>query len=211
MKTHSENFPSPPRDHPAAELARRCGNCGYELTALPRAGRCPECGGDYREDELVLFGWPGRTRNPVARDAEHAWRGLMVWSVIGVSIVGALLFADRADDALLMAMIFGPIVTAYWILADLEPDHPGPAQAQITADGIGQRDPLGSMRFRKWSPRHQLRIMQDAPARWRIAIQEVRMGVPVRSPVDVVIQSAIEPRDLIEQIESLRSAGAAPR
>lgn len=195
------------RDELAIDVPRRCGDCGYELTALPAAGKCPECGQDYREDELVLFGWPGRTRNPVARDAEHAWRGLMVWSVIGVSIVGALLFADRADDALLMAMIFGPIVTAYGILVDLEPDHPGPTQAQITADGIGQRDPLGSMRFRKWSPRHQLRIIQDAPARWRIAIQEMRLGVPVRSPVDVVIQSPIEPRILIQQIESLRRAG----
>ena len=34
----------------------RCSTCHYALTGLPDAGRCPECGTAYGEDEIMLGG-----------------------------------------------------------------------------------------------------------------------------------------------------------
>src|SRR4051812_1338103 len=64
------------RDHEDA-LARHCAACAYDLRGLPGNGICPECGTAYDSQTLVVFGWPGRTRNPVAQNPEHAWRGMM--------------------------------------------------------------------------------------------------------------------------------------
>jgi hypothetical protein len=187
-----------------AALHRRCAACAYDLRGLPRAGICPECGGGYNPQTMVLYGWPGRTRNPVARNLDHARKGLMIWSVLGISICGALLFDQETEQAMTLGMIFAPIIAAYWALAALEPYHPGPARAHISPDGIGQRDPMGMLRIIRWSRHHAIRITRQAEDELRVKIHHVIFGIPWTTPVDIVIKTSLPPEELQRKIESLR-------
>jgi hypothetical protein len=45
-----------PDPQPALRLIQ-CPRCGYDLAALPRRHRCPECGFEYDESMFMLEGW----------------------------------------------------------------------------------------------------------------------------------------------------------
>ena len=190
-------------------LTRRCAICAYDLRGLSPSGTCPECGSSYDSQTLVLLGWPGRTRNPVARDPDHARRGLVFWFVMSICICGALFMNERTDETRIMMLLFAPILAAYASLAALPPDHPGPAQAQLSPEGLGQRDYLGRVRQVRWSARHRVRVERTSSDQLRIAVQDVWMGIACSTPVDIVVRTSAEPEDLQRRCAELKSRSKA--
>jgi hypothetical protein len=187
-------------------LTRRCAVCAYDLRGLPASGTCPECGSRYDSQTLVLLGWPGRTRNPVACNPDHARRGLVFWSIMGICICGALFMNERTDEeARIMMLIFAPILAAYASLAALPPDHPGPAQAQLSPNGLGQRDYVGRVRQVRWSPRHRVRVERTSRDQLRLAVQNVWVGIACSTPVDIVIRTSDDPQQLMCRCAEIRN------
>ena len=61
----------------------RCPRCNYDLGALPRSHRCPECGFVYDEKMFVLEGW----RLPGLR---AWWRSMIVGAPLAFIVLGML-------------------------------------------------------------------------------------------------------------------------
>ena len=76
----------------------RCPACNYDIAALSRRSRCPECGFAYDEKMFVLEGW----RLPGSR----AWlRAAIIYGPIGVILLGVLHFEFRLSVRIILAMV----------------------------------------------------------------------------------------------------------
>ncbi len=82
----------------ATERLTRCPACDYDIAALSRRSRCPECGFVYDEKMFVLEGWrlPGR----------RAWlRGAIIYGPIAVIGLGVLRYEFAWSVNVILAMV----------------------------------------------------------------------------------------------------------
>jgi hypothetical protein len=84
METTADNIsaepgPEPAEDALAAFRHRSCLKCEYDLRGLPERGVCPECGGSYDRDTLVVAGW---TSPAYAPGLSHTLRNIVLFLLI---------------------------------------------------------------------------------------------------------------------------------
>ncbi len=142
----------------------QCPRCGYDLAALPRRHRCPECGFAYDESMFVLEGW----RLPDVR----TWvRAGVVYGPVGA--LGLLIL--RFEFGLLwrtLATIFvaAVIVAAalYWYVHRRD-DTGGRALVRylITEDGVARVGSRGA-RIYLWRNFSHLMLLPDGEGAWRL-------------------------------------------
>ncbi len=77
-----------------------CPNCGYSLVGLPEGGKCPECGRENDQDEIVLYGW-GRGYREHLGNA----RGARMWWLL--VILAFFLFAFLPQSIILRGSVRG--------------------------------------------------------------------------------------------------------
>ena len=133
-------------------LARLCGNCGYLLTGLPTCGICPECGEDYREDQIVLVGWAtGLQVSTATASPKRVWRVALVssgWLLINGTIN---LFEHNIGAACgwfgAMAVMQGWLLYRRQSLID---SHGGTCHVRLTPVGFAQREGFGPVNLIPW-------------------------------------------------------------
>jgi hypothetical protein len=94
----------------------RCPRCDYDLTGLPRAHRCPECGTEYDQDSLLL---PCRIQKVPA----FAWSfRVLRFTIMVVGVLASLVLAPTIaaafgihPGALLLLGVIAAAVAAAWI------------------------------------------------------------------------------------------------
>ncbi len=139
----------------------RCPACNYDIAALSRRSRCPECGFAYDEKMFVLEGW----RLPGSR----AWlRAAIIYGPIGVILLGVLHFEFRLSVRIILAMVVGAAaVMALAYLFAWRRDKSGGRVLRsylITDDGVAR---LGRRAVYMWRNYSHVMLM-PAGDRWRI-------------------------------------------
>ncbi len=72
-----------------AEDKRGCPSCGYELTGLPEAGQCPECGQRY---DFGPSDDPGDATRRWVRRTLDRWDLIAAWAIIAFILFVVLVF-----------------------------------------------------------------------------------------------------------------------
>ncbi len=138
-----------------------CPACDYDIAALPRQSRCPECGFAYDEHMFMLQGWrlPGR----------RAWiRAAIIYGPIGVIALGALRtdFAWSADVILGLVVGAAAVMTLAYVFAWHRDKSGGRVLTSylITADGVARP---GRRTVYMWRNYSHLMLMPAGDG-WRI-------------------------------------------
>ena len=171
MDEAATTSPSTPVVRPNPFAPQHCPDCGYALTGLPPAGRCPECGIPYDETMLVIYGYGAGQRS-------HAWNseaGRNPWmhAVWFVVTAGALAyiwwtssFTPRLTTLFLIALA-GSAAFSWWRGRNIT--SPKPTQLRLTPEGFAQRDGFGNVRLIPWTTRWLwFRIRRNKHNRWQI-------------------------------------------
>lgn len=181
------------RDELAIDVPRRCGDCGYELTALPSAGRCPECGQVYLEDELVLFGWAGGNDANIA--TAHISR--MLWVLVPIMlaflVIGVLSIRRDPIWTLLWSLIGVFVLTRMaWIRYSNAAISPAPVQLRISPHGIGRREGVGPVGLLPWGDTPFCKVTSPTKKLRRLLIARTFDAYPIQQ-VDFLLESTTSP------------------
>lgn len=97
--------------HMPAVVDEHCGKCGYDLTGLPLAGTCPECGQVY--DVLRHRGIRMAESSTQRGDRVAARLRTVAWGIAAVLCLGCggglAMVVPNADTAWLMGAIFAGV------------------------------------------------------------------------------------------------------
>lgn len=115
-------------------LLRECPRCGYALTGLPSAHRCPECGFEYDDRTFVLTGISRGTRS-MSSGRKMMWGAL----VGGVSLWPAvmILLALGAAGAIACVVVSGLLLGLFVYLLMTGSRERGLERFLFAAGGFG--------------------------------------------------------------------------
>lgn len=185
-------------------IPRRCGECGYELRGLDHSGNCPECGGAYDSETIVVFGWAQHGSLATMPPVKARWI-----FAIGLIAVATLIISAWREEWWMGASLFVSVgvVTAMqlWWRFEKSKDLPGPLQAKLSREGFGYRTGSGSIRLTPWSAADT--IFVDSRSRNMRRIQVVRDWLGHMVLLDVVFESNTPPGMIAGHIERLRRVG----
>jgi hypothetical protein len=170
---------APDPDAPLETLPRLCGECGYRLDGLPRAGSCPECGGRYGSHQFVLFGWAGQTKATFANSRAVRTTGFALLAA-GALVGVAVLFLSQMRRAPVVLWVVAGAVAAYasYHYRRLRAAGTPPVQLRLSSKGVVQFDGLGvpdhvepwegrwRVRFTSLGGRRHRLVMEKVPAEW---------------------------------------------
>ena len=117
-----------------------CPECGYELTGLPDAGVCPECGQAYDQSMLVLHGAArGRFAN-LGNAATRSMFAQIAWLIVCIVNLRPLAGSSWRDPILMLILAFGVGFAALSVMRRFLADRAGLVQLYLRPDGFLQRD-----------------------------------------------------------------------
>jgi hypothetical protein len=195
----------------------RCPDCGSSRTGLPEEGRCPECGFDYRQEILVLYGF--RSHDPKEMRFETRLRVLEWLAVVYLAIIAiSVAVTSKYDGVVFMLISTAPLARHYWTLKRaMKENLPGPLQLRVGPCGYAMRTGIGKVRTTPW-PRDmggawELRMTRNQrTGRFRFALQRRGWKLVLRQPI--LIELAMPERDaqhLHDQILRWAMDGASAR
>jgi len=170
----------------AGTLPHLCGDCGYRLDGLPPAGQCPECGGAYRSDQVVLFGWAGGTM----AHAANSRRGRMTafGFVKALAITGAVILVQPRARGVFFGVWVVVAMLAGWSayhFRRLRAAGTPPVQLRLGPRGVVQRDGAGPPdSVEPWEGQWRVRLTSPKPASHRLVMERVPtewLAVPGRA------------------------------
>lgn len=137
-----------------------CPECFYSLHGLPLKGACPECGQQYDQGGVVIYGWPLREAQERVRSGISLWIG---WGFL-CAVYGAMIWGDRGRNPSNWIML--AILGGFPLLRLLQRRLLyAPARLQVSFDASGIRiNPktgdlgFGRRRFIPWRKIGQVRI-----------------------------------------------------
>jgi hypothetical protein len=126
---------------PASLASAVCANCGYSLTGLTGIRVCPECGKEYDESEVVLYGWArGRHENLAnTKRTRLVWVLLSSFAFIVFQLPSLALGGTRYDLLIFAAMA---VSAGLLLFRRSESGHPGLIQVRLSDRGCVQYDNL---------------------------------------------------------------------
>ncbi len=198
-----------------------CGRCGYDLSGLPPAGLCPECGRPFGGQEVLLYGyaaaggtgsWAGRP--PTRR--QLAWRWAWSLPVLG-------LFAGSWHHWRFLGSMYGyllsvPIGLAVATWRGLRPDPPAdtvqvrltPAGARVLNRGLGPvpYEKVDTADLIPWRRIATARVRPEPDGLVRVTLESPARFWSLRHPsVDAVVRCDPAAVDaLVDRIELWRAA-----
>jgi hypothetical protein len=172
----------------AALRLLRCPRCEYSLEGLPGTGACPECGGTYSEDEIILFGWS------VSHRKQGSIFDVVVWLCAAISIAATMSTLARSRAFAVVLVFFLLIFVASWFhMRKLKSGNAGVLQLRLTRDGYGVRLGNGEVLLNPWRAGIRVIATRWGANRFLIAIEkpdekfwEFKMSGFSFSPVNVV-------------------------
>jgi hypothetical protein len=152
-----------------------CAFCGYLLSGLPAAGRCPECGQEYgAADGIILFGWAQRT-GALRLAPLSKWYWIAgVWAVwIGSGVVNALISGEELWLRLLLAALaflaaVAPMAMVLHMRATAGTRAKPKSQVRLYAEGYGQRKGFGDVALMRWNQDMEIVVAREAEGIYRL-------------------------------------------
>jgi hypothetical protein len=159
---------------------------------LPEDGTCPECGGAYRGDEIVLFGWDA---GDSASAANARW-GKVVWVTLagsGYLTLNAILSALSGQWGYAIGYLAAAALPQALLLfrrsSSIEACG-APAQLRLSPRGYGKRDGPGTVTMHPWDAESAFRMEHFQANRRRIVIYQGRKRKEFRfrkTPCEAVV------------------------
>jgi hypothetical protein len=141
-----------------------CPICLYKLAGLPESGRCPECGHEYKADDIILTGIT------LARRANRMSQ-LIFMLAIGLILVFRSPSMRGANEVGFCAIGVSTIALAVTLLYKLYQYRDG-AIVYLSSQGFGQGPKIqGVNKIRSWSRELDINI-KAIHGRWIVAIVE---------------------------------------
>ena len=131
---------------------QNCPDCGYALTGLPPAGRCPECGIPYDDTMIVIYGFGAgaRQRGYNRRDERPSWMRITLFCAVGVVVAFMWLSTGGGRGlGLVMTVFLAASMWDWWRRRAIA--SPLPVQLRMTPEGFAQRDGFGAVTLVPWS------------------------------------------------------------
>ncbi len=191
-----------PNDVPADLLRlKRCPHCDYDLAALPRHHRCPECGFEYDEWMFMLGAWPAVETRP------RPWQlpAYAVLIVVCLAIWGfKLLQGVTSWPFLAAAGVFGGSLVNWTVRRRKQLRRQGTVSVFASREGIGL-GPAGKLpRVRRWSRFRKVNCRRVKSGLWRIYVGWPWWYLKFSSAVVAYIECSDEEGELLrERLDAL--------
>lgn len=149
----------------------RCPDCGYSLCGLPEQGLCPECGFEYNDEMIVLYGWGTGNRATIFN---RSWKSVIIGMLIPYPCMLMQMLPTvfargwRWQNCLLLAgMLAFDVVLLYgrWRAGA---DTGKRAQLRLCPQGYAQRTGFGRVRLRPWRRQMQISMTSANKQRYKI-------------------------------------------
>ncbi len=191
-----------PNDVPADLLRlKRCPHCDYDLAALPRHHRCPECGFEYDEWMFMLGAWPAVETRP------RPWE-LPVYAVLIVVCLGIwglkVMQGATSWPFLAAAGVLGAALANWTVRRRKQLRRQGTVSVFASREGIGL-GPAGKLpRVRRWSRFRKVNCRRVKSGLWRIYVGWPWWYLKVGSAVVAYIECSDEEGELLrERLDAL--------
>lgn len=154
---------------------RFCGNCGYQLTGLPREGICPECGETYQSDELVICGWAAGPNVEVTTAAPKGLWRIALFSIAWIWVQAlSELFQHRTRLALLLAAGGAALLCkSFYRRRALINEAGYTCHLRITPKGLAQREGFGPVKLVPWLPGLRITLAPEGQGMYLLAVSRV--------------------------------------
>jgi hypothetical protein len=181
-----------------------CPGCGYVLNGLPDEGLCPECGREYDQRTVVLYGWSRGLHANVTTSSARVALGL--WAMSSIGLIGQV-FNPTMPRGLVVGMTAFWLGTSAWTLwmRQSDRDTPGRIQVHLSDGGCVQLNhpPKPATDVVPWGRIDDVMFGELAPGRYRLRLRcrgsFWKLDQLTNNPVDAEVQCTFEQADALRE------------
>ena len=163
----------------------RCTTCKYLLTGPPESGRCPECGADYGEGVLIIWGYHRLTRVPHTPSLRRLNRVLMVVMSLFMLIMAGFMFSITGNPITLVPLLWVALLHAWYRLFPRW-------HARITTQGCGMRVGPGKIKMQLWKGDEESDLLRQGRDWYHFTVRD-GFSIPVQLQFPCSDSQAVDP------------------
>lgn len=135
-----------------------CPECGYALRGLPAEGTCFECGFDYDQGTIVLYGWPTGHRAYITLSGAETNIVLLAIATFACAALVVLAGWDAVSTIAIGGTWLGLLIVLVrrWARAKSPESPPAPPQVRFSRYGFAQRQGFGPVKLQLWRRKRYL-------------------------------------------------------